>query len=126
MNEVINDIFKKCGLVTNNVEDLQGQTIPRDFFLNETRYNNIKEDIIKLKKHLNSSMYTSLHKNAEIKQNWPFLNLIRQLLRFKKYNMRPFKKSDGYTKDGKKKFIRYFVIEKVNQNEVITELVSEE
>ena len=126
MDEIINDILKKCGLVTNKIEELQGQVILRDFFLNDTKYDIVKEDIIKLKKHLNSSMYTSLHKNAEIKQNWPFLNLIRQLLRFKKYNMRPFKKSDGYTKDGKKKFIRYFIIETVNQNEVITELISED
>ena len=32
MDEIINDIFKKCGLVTNSIEDLQGQTIQRDFF----------------------------------------------------------------------------------------------
>ena len=33
MNDIINDIFKKCGLVTNKIEDLQGQVIPRDLSL---------------------------------------------------------------------------------------------
>ena len=30
------------------------------------------------------------------------------------YEMKPIRKSDGYTKDGKKKYIRFFLIQKVS------------
>ena len=29
------------------------------------------------------------------------------------YNMKPIRKSNGYTQDGKKKYVRYFLIHKV-------------
>jgi hypothetical protein len=55
---------------------------------------------------------TSLQKTAAKSQKWPLLNLVRQILGVYKYNMRPVRKSDGYTKDGVKKYKRFFIIEK--------------
>lgn len=48
------------------------------------------------------------------KQRWPLLNLVRQLLKVNMYEMKPIRKSDGYTKDGKKKYVRFFLIQKIN------------
>lgn len=116
MDEVVVSIFKKCGLVIDSLDDIHGQCLPREIFLNTTKYAEVKEDIIGLKKYLCSSSYTSLHKNADLKQNWPLLNLIRQLLKIYNYSMSPYKKSDGYSKDGKKLFKRFFIIQKINSD----------
>ena len=45
---------------------------------------------------------TSLHQKAGEHQKWPLLNLVRQILRACNYQMVPIRKSNGYTKDGKK------------------------
>ena len=56
---------------------------------------------------------TALQKNAEKKQKWPLLNLIRQILKSLYFKMTPVRLSDGYTKEGKKKYRRLFLIEKI-------------
>ena len=56
---------------------------------------------------------TSLQKNAGNSQKWPLLNLIRQILGVYNYQMKPIRKSDGYTLEGVKKFKRFFLIEKI-------------
>ena len=53
---------------------------------------------------------TSLQKNADDVQRWPFINLIRQILHIYGYRMEPFRKADGYTKSGTKKYRRFFLI----------------
>ena len=60
---------------------------------------------------------TSLQKTAKDDQRWPLLNLVRQVLRVKKYNMKPIRRADGYSIDGKKKYKRYFQIENINNND---------
>jgi hypothetical protein len=53
-----------------------------------------------------------LQQNASKEQKWPLLNLIRQILNVYGYEMEPVRKSDGYTKEGVKKYKRYFQIRK--------------
>tara|TARA_B100000282_G_C31735849_1_gene493401 strand:- start:2172 stop:2543 length:372 start_codon:yes stop_codon:yes gene_type:complete len=87
--------------------------VPREIFLNQDTYYVVKEKIPLLKKHFSSSFLTSLQKNANIKQRWPLLNLVRQILKKNNYIMTPLRKSDGYDDEGKKKFKRYFLINKL-------------
>ena len=87
--------------------------VPREIFLNTDTYYIVKEKIPLLKKHFSSSFLTSLQKNANIKQRWPLLNLVRQILKKNNYIMTPLRKSDGYDDEGKKKFKRYFLINKL-------------
>ena len=61
----------------------------------------------------------SLQQNAPEKEKWPLLNLVRQLLKASNYNMRPIRKCDGYTLEKKKKYKRYFSIEKIKKVESI-------
>ncbi len=109
MNECIQDIL--------NIMDISYQLLEtneilleRDIFLSSIKYNNIKNKIPELKLYYSSSFLTSLQKNAMDKQRWPLLNLIRQILKKKNYYMKPVRKSNGYTEEGKKLFKRYFLI----------------
>ena len=111
--DIIN-FLKKCNLVVETENDLQGQLIPREFLLSEKLYELVKKDIPNLKKKLSSSSLTALHKNAKQEQKWPLLNLVRQILKTYNFNMKPIRKADGYTKDGKKKYRRLFLIQKYN------------
>ena len=73
----------------------------------------MKGDIQKMKKLYSSGSLTSLQKNAQETQKWPLLNLVRQILKSNNYKMYPIRKSNGYTQEGKKKYLRYFIIKKI-------------
>jgi hypothetical protein len=113
MDSHIIEFLKECNIVFNEENQLEGQLLSREIMLSEKIYENVKEKIPDLKKKLSSSSLTSLHKNAKQEQKWPLLNLVRQILKTFNYNMRPIRKADGYTKDGKKKYKRFFIIEKL-------------
>jgi len=118
----IKSVLKKSKININELEDLDGMIIPREIFLDNGIYNELKDDINILKKIFTSSYLTSLQSTAEKNQKWPLLNLIRQILKSCNYNMIPKRLSNGYTKDGKKLYKRVFIIEKytkiqINQNE---------
>lgn len=110
-------ILKLAGLQLEDVSELTGCLIPRDLLLSSSKYEIIREHLNKLKgkDSFSSSYLTSLHKDADKKQKWPLLNLVRQILKVKNYRMKPVRKSAGKTKDGKKKYIRYFMIEKYRE-----------
>jgi hypothetical protein len=78
--------------------------------LNNSIYADIKKRIPELKKLFSSSAMTSLQESAETNQKWPLLNLVRQILHGYKYEMKPIRKSDGYTPEGVKKYKRFFEI----------------
>lgn len=116
MDEVSKLILKKVGLEFNNENNLNEQTIPRDQLLCDKKYEEVKILIPELRKVLSSSFMTGLQNNAAGLQKWPLLNLTRQILSAYKYHMTPIRKSDGYTKDGVKKYKRFFQIEKINSS----------
>ena len=86
--------------------------IPREMLIDQKKYENVKEHVSKLKQVFSSSALTSLQKDAKTKQKWPLLNLVRQVLKTCNYQMKPVRRSDGYKKDGKKKYKRFFLIGK--------------
>jgi len=91
--------------------------IPREIMLSTTIYEEVKDEIKKMKKLYSSGSLTSLQKNAKESQRWPLLNLVRQILKSNNYKMEPIRKSAGYTKDGKKKYQRFFVIKNMEEVE---------
>ena len=99
-----------CGLNCNNFETLDGLQIERDKLLNIERYNAVKDNIHLLKSFFSSSNLTCLHETASLKQQWPLLNLVRQVLKECGFKLNPKRVSDGKTKDGKKKYKRIFII----------------
>ena len=115
---IIMQILLKSGFVlTKYISELDGILIPRELLINDSKYEIVKEYLAKLKKHelFSSSFLTSLHKDADKKQKWPLLNLVRQILKVNNYRMKPIRKSDGKTKLGKKKYLRFFLIEKLKE-----------
>lgn len=117
MDKISRDILIKSGIQFENENILIEMLIPRESFIDESSsiYNSIKSNIPELKSILSSSSLTSLQKPAETNQKWPLLNLVRQILNVYGFQMKPIRKSDGYTKDGVKKFKRYFFITKKKQ-----------
>ena len=113
MDEDIKAFLNKCNIKYNHATQLNGLLIPRDILLSEEIYNNIKEDIEKIKIHFSSSSMTSLQQTAELSQKWPLLNLVRQILKAYNYRMVPIRKSCGYDRHKKKIFKRFFKIEQL-------------
>ena len=111
-NEII-EFLQQCNIPIDAENQLEGQLLPRDILLSSEIYEKVKPYIGDvLKKKFSSSRLTALHKDAEKEQKWPLLNLVRQILRICNYQMKPKRRAAGYYKDGKKKYIRYFLINK--------------
>ena len=126
MNDDIKNIFKIAGLPFEELEDIHGLVIERDILLNETKYESVKLKIPELKKYLSSSCLTSLQKDANKKQKWPLLNLVRQILKIYYFKMEPIRKSNGYTKEGKKLYKRLFLLKKIEKAKMNTEITQNE
>lgn len=122
MDDEIKSIFKIIGFESIDFHGLCGLTIPREILLSDDKYDEIKLIIPQLKKKYSSSFMTSLQNNADKSQKWPLLNLIRQILHVYGYKMEPIRKADGYTLEGVKKYKRYFIINKKNNNSVIKKI----
>ena len=106
--------FLNQGLIPcTTLNDLTGMLLPREIFFNDILYKQLKEKIPALKQLFSSSYLTALQAPAEDVQKWPQLNLMRQVLRSCHFKLTPKRVSDGYTLDGKKKYKRMFIIEKM-------------
>ena len=116
--QIIKDFLNKCSIVFDDFSQLDGMLIPRDLLLSNEKYEYVKDDIEKMKKLYSSGSLTALQKNAEASQKWPLLNLVRQILKSNNFKMDPIRKSNGYTKEGKKKYLRFFVIKQIKNKEV--------
>jgi hypothetical protein len=116
--QIIKDFLNKCSIVFDEFSQLDGMLIPRDLLLSNEKYESVREDIEKMKKLYSSGSLTALQKNAEASQKWPLLNLVRQILKSNNFKMDPIRKSNGYTKEGKKKYLRFFAIKKLKSKEV--------
>lgn len=114
VNHCIIDLLNKSGFACNNIDELDGMVIPREFLLDSCRYMDVQENILVLKTIFSSSIHTSLQSSAPDKQKWPLLNLIRQTLKSKGYALQPKRLCDGYDTNKKKKYKRVFVLKCVN------------
>lgn len=108
--KIIIYLLNTCGILCKNLKELNGIIIPRETLLNDSIYDKVKKDIPKLKSVLSSTVYTSMQKDADKNQKWPLINLIRQILRKYNYQFVPKRVCDGYTKDGIKKYKRFFEV----------------
>ena len=113
-NDVIN-LLNKSGIYVSSFNSLDGFVFERDILLNDSKMENMQDEISKVKNIFSVSSIQSLQKNAKHRQKWPLLNLIRQVLKNINFKMIPFRKSNGYDKQKRKIFIRYFRIKKFSQ-----------
>lgn len=125
INDIIFLILNKLGITISKIDDLVGTIIYRETLLNDIIYNDVKEYIPALKIYLKSTFFTSTQKNASLKQNWPLLNLVRQILKIYNLHLEPKRLADGYTKDCIKKYKRLFIIKKFDKKKYINEVEDE-
>ena len=103
--------FLNCaGINVDSIHALDGIVIHRDELLSEERYAKVKEMIPELKTLYSSSYMTSLQKPADKMHKYPFINIVRQVLKSCGYQLRPKRLANGYTKAGKKIYRRIFII----------------
>ena len=115
------DILKKSNIVIENENFINGMIIPREILLSKEKYNELEKEIKNIKKKFSSSRLTALQKTAKENQKWPLLNLVRQLLKASNIKMTPKRQSNGYDKNGKKKFKRFFILEKMKKTNVVND-----
>jgi hypothetical protein len=113
ITQFLKGFLNKCNIHFDNFSDINGIIIPREVLLNEENYNLAIEDLSKMKKIFSSSYMTSLQTNAKSKQKFPLINLVRQVLKNINFSLVPIRKSNGYTKTGKKIYQRFFQIVKI-------------
>lgn len=106
------DFLNRCGFELNgtSISNLKGQLLDRQLFLNLDLYKDLQIYMPCLRKRYGSSFLTAFHKNADIKQKWPLLNLVRQILKQHNLGMKPIRIAKGYDALGKKKVDRFFQI----------------
>jgi hypothetical protein len=111
MEKLYLEILGEFGIT--ELDNLDGILLERDAFFNDEAYKRIKTKIAELKTYFSSSLLTSLQENAETKQKFPLVNIVRQLLKAKYYTMEPIRKANGYEKGGKKLYKRFYLIKKI-------------
>jgi hypothetical protein len=114
-NEKLIAFLNKCGIVFSNFVELNNMIIPRETFVSQDKYNEIKLEIVEIKTIFSSSSLTCLQTDAPKNQKWPLLNLVRQILKALDYTMNPIRKSAGYNEKGQKKYNRFFRLEKIKK-----------
>lgn len=110
MDDISKEILKKLGIEID--DNCISKLYEREIFLSSSNYDKVKILLPELKKNISSTYSTSTHSNASEKQKWPLINLVRQILSHYNYSFTPIRKADGYTKDKKKLYKRYFKIDK--------------
>ena len=120
--KIVKEFLNKCSIVFEDFNQLDGMLIPRDLLLSKDKYEIVKDDIDKMRELYSSGSLTSLQKTAKENQKWPLLNLVRQILKSNNFKMDPIRKSNGYTKEGKKKYLRFFIIKKINSTKETEEI----
>ena len=122
--KIVKEFLNKCSIVFQDFNQLDGMLIPRDLLLSKDKYEIVKDDIDKMRELYSSGSLTSLQKTAKENQKWPLLNLVRQILKSNNFKMDPIRKSNGYTKEGKKKYLRFFIIKKIKSTKETEEVAS--
>jgi hypothetical protein len=110
-NSNIINFINKSGIYITNINELNGYIVERNILMNHYKIKEMEEEIKYIRDFFRKYNNTSLQ-IAE-KQRWPLLNLVRQVFKNLGFKMIPFRKSNGYDINKKKKFIRYFRIEKL-------------
>ena len=122
--KIVKEFLNKCSIVFEDFNQLDGMLIPRDLLLSKDKYEIVKDDIDKMRELYSSGSLTSLQKTAKENQKWPLLNLVRQILKSNNFKMDPIRKSNGYTKEGKKKYLRFFIIKRIKSKKEAEEAAS--
>ena len=111
--ELLLQLIKILKYDVENISELTNLTIQRDMLLRKDITKQYLDLIPEFKLVYNSAYLNCLHDNSILKQKFPAINLLRQVLKCNHMNLTPKIISNGYEKvTGKKKVNRVFMIEK--------------
>tara|TARA_Y100000389_G_scaffold196191_1_gene228720 strand:+ start:49 stop:393 length:345 start_codon:yes stop_codon:yes gene_type:complete len=113
MESTVIRFLNKCEINVENIDDLTSFTINRDLLTDNKKYENMKDEIIELKKVFSAGSITALQKTAKNKQKWPLLNLVRQILKIYKFKVTNKRLANGYSKGGTKLFKNIMEFKKI-------------
>lgn len=113
--DILKELFSILNIKFSELDELVNIELERNDILKQE----VSDYFQKYQSNLKSLGYktgnlTSLHKNNTIKQKWPGINMLRQILKCNQLQLKPFVKSNGYDKStGKKNTVRYYIIKKL-------------
>ena len=118
--DAIFEFLEVCNIDIPEDRCLDGLVIYKDSLIGEQKYNELEPYILNLKNTgLSTSSLTALQYNISSKQRWPLVCAVRQFLKTYGYRMVPKRSSNGYdSHTGKKQYIRYYIIERFEENEI--------
>ena len=110
--KILSDVLNFVNIEFKSIENLVGMEVDRKILLKESVVEDFKNYQIKLKEQgFKSGKLTSLHKNSMLKQQFPAINMLRQLLKCHDLWLKPKIVCLGYNKSTGSKIIkRSFVI----------------
>ncbi len=117
--KIIKEMLLSINISIEFIHQLEGISIERDVLLNNNIITFFQSKQTEIKEcGYSSSKLTSLHTNNTSKQQYPGINMLRQLLKCNGYKLKPYVKSMGYDySTGKKIVYRYFIIVKLTNDE---------
>ena len=87
-------------------KELFGMLVQREVLLSEDVLEKLTNMISKLKGKYKSQGLNCLHKNRDVKQKFPGINLVRQIFKCNGYHLKPIFYSKGYCKHSGKKIVQ--------------------
>ena len=111
--EFIQKLLHVIDVHIETYNDLYTLTIPRKVLLAEDtihKFTALKDNI---KSKYKSDYLNCLHNNSILKQQFPAVNMLRQLLRCNKLHLYPYVVCNGYNKKGAKIRERFYKIKDI-------------
>lgn len=107
--ELLRSLLKVINIEMTDRETLNGTSFERDILLTEDVIHKYYSMIKKLKTTYTSDILTCLHVNSVLKQKFPAINMLRQILKCNHFKLKPVVITLGYS--GNIKLVkRYFKI----------------
>ena len=107
--ELLQSLLKVINIEMTDRETLNGTSFERDILLTEDVIHKYYSMIKKLKTTYTSDILTCLHVNSVLKQKFPAINMLRQMLKCNNFKLKPVVITLGYS--GNIKLVkRYFKI----------------
>lgn len=111
---VLQHILKLVGADITGGE-LEGTVLHRDQIMSPTVNAELKTHMPTLRSVYSSHRMPALHQNADSKQRFPQVCLLRQLLKAHGYHLAPGVKSNGYDSERRKRTVRVYTITRIRE-----------
>jgi len=119
--EILKQILAIIDIKYTKLEDILGTTVSRNRLLTADVYDKFNElQLISKAVGYKTGKLTSLHSNSSIKQTFPAINMLRQLLKCNGLRLKPIVEYCGYNHSTGEKIVkRNFVISSLVEDNII-------